>query len=388
MVEVDRQHDDNSGNKRRIGKIALMAVVSSLAVGLLITSCSPGRNVQRDPVPPAEEYSGEDLTKQIGIKESDESTIITKAANKVLPSVVGITTIHQQEETIFDSNPEVIEGVGSGVIVSEEGHILTNDHVAGGDPEEIRVILNNGEVLEGNTLWSDPVLDLAVVKVKGRGFPAAQLGDSSTLEVGELAIAIGTPLGLQFQHTVTSGIISALNRTVRIPTERGENFMEDLIQTDASINPGNSGGPLINRDGQVIGINTVKVISAEGIGFAIPIEVAKPVIDSFRANGAFETPYVGVFAYDREVARFFRQGLDIPRGVYVTYIDPRGPAYKAGVREQDIITDIDGKSVNRMIELRTEIFKKQVGSNVTLTVVRDGQPRDFTLTLVKRPDGE
>jgi serine protease Do len=267
MVEVDRQHDDNSGNKRRIGKIALMAVVSSLAVGLLITSCSPGRNVQRDPVPPAEKYSGEDLTKQIDIKESDESTIVTKAANKVLPSVVGITTIHQQEETIFDSNPEVIEGVGSGVIVSEEGHILTNDHVAGGDPEEIRVILNNGEVLEGNTLWSDPVLDLAVVKVKGRGFPAAQLGDSSTLEVGELAIAIGTPLGLQFQHTVTSGIISALNRTVRIPTERGENFMEDLIQTDASINPGNSGGPLINRDGQVIGINTVKVISAEGIGF-------------------------------------------------------------------------------------------------------------------------
>jgi len=382
---VDRHHGGNSGGRGRIGKIALMAVVSSLVMGLFMTSCTAGGNVQRNAMPQAEEYSGEDLTKQMDVEESRESSSVTKAANKVMPSVVGITTIHQEEDTVFDSNPEVIEGVGSGVIVSEQGHILTNDHVAGGDPDEIRVILSNGEVLEGRTLWSDPVLDLAVVKVEGEGFPAAQLGDSSNLEVGELAIAIGTPLGLQFQHTVTSGIISALNRTVRISTERGENFMEDLIQTDASINPGNSGGPLINRDGRVIGINTVKVISAEGIGFAIPIEVAKPVIDSFKATGTFETPYLGVFAYDREVAKFFNRGLDIPKGVYVTYIDPRGPAYKAGIRERDIITDIDNKSVNRMIELRTEIFKKQVGSDVTITVVRKGQPRDFTLKLAKRP---
>ena len=194
-------------------------------------------------------------------------------------------------------------------------------------------------------------MDLAVIKVDETGLPAAELGDSSQLVVGDPVIAIGTPLGLQFQHTTTAGIISALDRTVEVGTERGQNFMEDLIQTDASINPGNSGGPLVNIQGQIIGINTVKVASAEGIGFAIPINAAKPVIQHFLEEGEFITPYIGVVGYDKEIAHYYKQTDSLADGVYVVNIDPRGPAYKSGIRKDDIITRVGGKPVTKMLEL-------------------------------------
>ena len=184
-----------------------------------------------------------------------------------------------------------IKGIGSGVVVHPFGYILTNDHVAGGNPSSISVVFSDGTELEGRTLWSDPTLDLAMAKVEAENdLVYAPLGNSEDLAIGETVVAIGTPLALQFQHTVTSGIISGLNRTVKIPTNLGENFMEDLVQTDASINPGNSGGPLVNIRGEVIGINTVKVTRAEGIGFAIPIDVAMPIIRHFVEEGEFVTP--------------------------------------------------------------------------------------------------
>ena len=232
----------------------------------------------------------------------------SKAAEKVRPSVVGITTTHVRERGYNDGGWEVIEGVGSGFIVSPDGYILTNDHVAVSLDAEIVVILHNGDELKGRVLWTDPTLDLAIIKVNADGMPAAELGDSSKLIVGEPAIAIGTPLGLQFQQTTTAGIISALDRTVEVGTERGQNFMEDLIQTDASINPGNSGGPLVNIAGQIIGVNTVKVISAEGIGFAIP-KTWKPVIQRFLDEGEFVTPYLGLWLY-QAIAHYYKKATD------------------------------------------------------------------------------
>ena len=180
--------------------------------------------------------------------------------------------------------------------------------------------------------WSDPVLDLAAVKINLTGLTPLPLGDATTLEVGEHAIAIGNPLGLDFQRSVTSGIISALNRTISIETENGLNYVEDLIQTDASINPGNSGGPLLNAKGEVIGINTVKVTSAEGMGFAIPINIMKPVVARLVESGKFEEPYMGMFAYDGQTIPYIDGKAKMQKASMSPMWTGTGPAYRAGIR--------------------------------------------------------
>lgn len=321
---------------------------------------------------------------QIQIKASEQLNSIAQVAKKLIPSVVGISTVQTIRGSLF-SEPQTTQGIGSGVIIDPSGYILTNDHVAGGNPTSITVILSNGDELEGRTLWSDPTLDLAIVKVNASNLPAAALGDSENLEIGEIAIAIGTPLGLQFQHTVTAGIISALNRTVRVTTNLGENFMEDLIQTDASINPGNSGGPLVNIRGEVVGINTVKVTTAEGIGFAIPIDVAKPIIQHFLQEGEFITPYIGIVGFDKEIASYYKKDRNIQDGVYVVEVDTRGPAYQAGIRVDDIITMVGDQKVTKMLELRKAIYSYKVGEQVEIKILRNGQERTITMILEEKP---
>ncbi|NLC43084.1 MAG: PDZ domain-containing protein [Clostridiales bacterium] len=317
-------------------------------------------------------------------RNPDQLGGVALATQRVRPSVVGISTYHVQQGS-YGMESQSVEGVGSGFIVSSDGYILTNDHVAVSLDAEIWVILHNGDELEGKVLWTDPTLDLAMIKVDATGLPAAELGDSSQLIVGELAIAIGTPLGLQFQHTTTAGIVSALDRTVEVGTERGQNFMEDLIQTDASINPGNSGGPLVNIDGQIIGINTVKVVSAEGIGFAIPINVAKPVIQHFFEEGEFVTPYIGVVGYDKDIAHYYKQTDSLVEGVYVVSLDPQGPAYKSGIKMNDIITRVADMPVTKMLELRTAVYTHHVGDVVKLIVIRDRKEMEIEMTLEQNP---
>lgn len=352
-------------------------------IAIMCLSCS----YYRRPSIPHDETPRDVEPKKLANEQRVPSTDtykIARAAQDVIPSVVGISTFRVVQESVFDG-AEAIEGVGSGVVVHESGYILTNDHVVGGKPSDITVIFADGLELEGETLWSDPTLDLAVVKVDGANLPIAKLGDSERLMVGEPAIAIGTPLGLQFQHTVTSGIISALNRTIEIPTERGQNFMEDLIQTDASINLGNSGGPLINIDGEVVGINTVKISSAEGIGFAIPIDVAKPIIKHFIEEGSFVTPYIGVVGFDREIAKFYKKVGDIEEGVYVIDIDRRGPGFRAGIRRDDIITSIEDTSVTNMLDLRKVIYSYGVGDSIRVEVLRGNRRHIFNVELEKKP---
>lgn len=373
----------NSMKSRTTGLIGLFVV---LGVMLLTSACGWGSSI----TPKEQEYNyqkeGKEESRPVPIQQeyAGNQPSISQVVKKVSPSVVGISTLHTSRSTLWDGK-QVIEGVGSGVIVHHTGYILTNDHVVGGNAARITVILQNGDELEGRTLWSDPTLDLAIVKVDAVNLPAATLGDSQQLEVGDIAIAIGTPLGLQFQHTVTSGIISALNRTVQVPTERGQNFMEDLIQTDASINPGNSGGPLINIRGEVVGINTIKVTSAEGIGFAIPVDVAKPVIQHFIQEGHFVTPYIGIVGLDKEIARYYKQDKDIQEGVYVVDIDERGPAYKAGVRIDDIITRVGDKKVTKMLDLRSAIYSYKVGDKVSIEIIRRGNKHTVTMILQRKP---
>lgn len=319
------------------------------------------------------------------VREPVQSGTIAWAVQKVSPSVVGISTTHVRKGSYEFGTESLVEGIGSGFIVSSEGYVLTNDHVAVSTEAEIVVILHNGDEVKGRVLWTDPTLDLAMIKIKAADLPAAELGDSSQLIVGDPVIAIGTPLGLQFQHTTTAGIISALDRTVEVGTERGLNFMEDLIQTDASINPGNSGGPLVNLAGQIIGINTVKVVSAEGIGFAIPINAAKPIIQHFLEDGGFETPYIGIVGYDKSIAHYYKQTDGLIDGVYVVNMDPRGPAYQSGIRVDDIVIRVAGRPVTKMLELRTAVYSHHVGDTVPVAVIRDGEEMEFSVKLERSP---
>jgi len=337
------------------------------------------------------------VPEQINMTEQNDNNLITNIENnlditsvaaKVMPSVVGISTASIDRNSLFQANQQQSWSVGSGVIVSEDGYILTNHHVVGANPSQIIVTLSNSKTINARKEWSDPTLDLAIIKVDMTGLTTAVLGDSDRIQVGETAVAIGNPLGLQFQRTVTAGIVSAVNRTISVTTDGTENYMEGLIQTDASINPGNSGGPLINLRGEVIGINTVKVASAEGMGFAIPINITKPVIESFTQKGSYDTPYMGLFAYDKVVAEYINQDLSLQKGVYVAEIDPNSPAYEAGIRVGDIITHICDVEVNTMLDLREEMFKCGSGSNCVIRYIRNGEVRETRFTLQSRTNHE
>ena len=205
----------------------------------------------------------------------------------VLKSTVGISLLKPDDASIFDINLEQKWGIGTGIIVSEKGYILTNQHLAKNRGARLVVTLNSGKSVQGTVLWTEENIDLAIIKIDGAGLVAARLGDSDNLKIGNEVMAIGNPLGIEFQGTTTKGIVSGLDRTVMFEEDEEKVFMEGLIQTDASINPGNSGGPLINESGEVIGVNTVKITSAEGIGFAVPINIVKNVIKTFETEGVF-----------------------------------------------------------------------------------------------------
>lgn len=378
-------------------RVLFTSLVTSLIVGLLlilfVSRNAPGvipRTGSPSPDSDLGISEGAPKPQQIGIELPSSPSPITSVVKNASRGVVGISVLRVDKKSIFDMDTVEKWGIGSGVVVSSNGYILTNHHVAGGKSKRLIVSLADGRNIDGVTLWSDPVLDLAIVKISLTDLTPISLGDANSLEVGEPAIAIGNPLGLELQRTVTSGIISALNRTIRIETEQGTNYMEDLIQTDASINPGNSGGPLLNSKGQVIGINTIKVAAAEAIGFAIPINVAIPIIKKFDEKGAFDEPYMGVFAYDKEIMPIIDGNLKLDNGVYVVSVDKDGPASKAGIEEGCIIKQVDGVDINTMIGLRTLIYSKNPGDTINITHIDKHSGKTITVPLtlaVKDRDG-
>lgn len=391
--------EDRNKGKGGFTRTFLTSLLTSLGVGIILFFFASqyivgdlekqpqGSNANDKPIP-QQLAIGQTQTPSVTNQSSASSgNTVQNVVKTAMPGVVGVSVLKVDSRSIFDGNTESW-GVGSGVIVSPNGYILTNHHVAGGKSKRIIVSLEDGRNVDGTTVWADPILDLAVIKVSAAGLKAIPLGDANQLTVGEPAIAIGNPLGLQFQRTVTSGIISALNRTIKIETEAGANYMEDLIQTDASINPGNSGGPLLNSEGQVVGINTVKVTSAEGIGFAVPINIAIPIVNSFIERGDFVEPYLGIFAYDKDVVHYFDNTINIDSGVYVSNIDEDGPAYKSGLRVGCIMTDIDGKEINTMMQLRTYIYSKKPGDTVTITCREGDTIKNVSIVLSqKEKDG-
>lgn len=235
--------------------------------------------------------------------------------------------------------------------------------------------------MQGKVVWTQEDIDVALIKVEKNHLVPASLGDSDQLKIGNEVWAIGNPLGVEFQRTTTKGIISGLNRTLTFE-ENGETiFMEDLIQTDASINSGNSGGPLINESGEVIGINTVKITTAEGIGFAIPINIMKPVVQSFIENNSFSEVKLGIYAYDKEIVKYVNARITIDNGIYVTNVNKGSNAEKAGIKVGDIIMSVDGVEVNKMMDIRRYIYTKKAGDEVNIVINRRNQIENIKVTL-------
>lgn len=349
-------------NKRGIGLTVLVCIITSVLTSLLTIV------VMKNNIGDTNQNS---VSKKIVVNDSGKSQNIYHAvSDKAMPSVVGITTTTISNNNIF-AIPTQSEGVGTGVIVDSKGYILTNSHVVSdGQAVDVKVLFNDGSTTQGKVLWNDAKLDLAMVKVDKTGLTAAELGDSDQVRVGDIAIAIGNPLGLEFQKSVTQGIISGLDRT--ISTE--ETTMTGLIQTDASINAGNSGGPLLNSSGEVIGINTAKASEGEGLGFSIPINTAKPIIESIIKNGSYEKVTLGIKGTDASTyAKYSNQQLSSEDGVYVSEVVSGSAAEKAGVKSGDIITKIDDTDLSVMSDLTKHLYNYTTGDSATLVVNRNGK---------------
>ncbi|UOQ49149.1 S1C family serine protease [Gracilibacillus caseinilyticus] len=323
--------------------------------------------------------------------EEDEATTTNNAIQQVSDAVVGVSNI-QQVNLWEESNAS---GTGSGVIYKKEGdsaYVVTNNHVVEG-AQEVQITLTNGEQVKAEILGTDQLTDLAVLKIPGDQVETvATLGSSSDVGVGQTAIAIGNPLGQDFAGSVTKGIISGVERSVDVDLN-GDNqpdWTTEVLQTDAAINPGNSGGALINSKGEVIGINSMKIAleSVEGIGFAIPIDDAKPVIEQLETDGEVVRPFVGISAVDLStVPEQHRQQTlnlsdDVQNGLVVAQVQSGSPAANAGLQQYDVVTAINDKQLESMLDLKTYLYNEtEIGEEVTVTFYRDGEKQTVNLTL-------
>lgn len=283
-------------------------------------------------------------------------------------------------------------GSGSGFIISRDGYVVTNKHVVSDDTAEYTVILSDEQEYSARVLARDPNNDIAVLKIEGTDFPALELGDSGSLRVGQTAIAIGNPLG-EFANSVSRGIISGLGRSVEAGSYFGESeTLRDIIQTDAAINPGNSGGPLLDIEGRVIGVNVAVAQGAENIGFALPVNSIKRVVDEVRTTGRLSMPYIGVRYIILNAAVAAEYGLDVDYGALILRgermtdlaVIPGSPADKAGLIENDIILEIDGQKIDTDTPLGLVISNKRVGDEVTLKVWHKGETKEVRVRLEER----
>jgi len=307
----------------------------------------------------------------------DEKNVLD-ILEKVSKSVVNINTIKLVHHMLYQVVP--IKGMGSGTIIDPEGYVLTNNHVVRG-AKKIAVTLWNGKVLEGKLIGACNLHDVAVLKVDEKNLPTAEFGDSDKLRVGQRVYAIGNPFGLIGGPTITSGVISAVKRTI----ESQAGLLEGLVQTDAAINPGNSGGPLVDLEGKVVAINTAIIPFAHGIGFAIPINLAKKCSKEIITNGISERPWLGIIGLSitPEISRHYE--LPVERGVLVTKVVEGSPAQRAGVTAGDIILRINGTLIYRIEDLLKEIHDRKVGEKLEVIAVSRGMRRVFELTLGRAP---
>lgn len=317
------------------------------------------------------------------------TSLIADLVERAAPAVVNIDTVTKERRQVIDPFEDffggrspfgtqefVQKGVGSGFIVDPSGVIVTNNHVVKG-ATELTVTLNDGRKFAGRVVGRDPSTDVAVVSIAAKNLPTLALGESRTLRVGEWVVAIGSPLGLS--KTVTAGIVSALNRDVQI------NERVSFIQTDAAINPGNSGGPLIDMRGRVIGINTAIAAQAQGIGFAIPADTVRNIVEQLRAKGKVERAWIGVSIGELTPERAQQMFYKSEPGVIVRQVIPQGPAARAGIMEGDVLLEVDGHKLEKPADLIRYLADRRVGDAVTLMVSREGQHKAIKLGLAAMP---
>ncbi len=304
----------------------------------------------------------------VNLESDDESQVIGKEAwiESASNNIVGISS----NNTTW----------GSGVIISKDGYVLTNEHVSKSEGD-CYVVLNYNEKIKSNVVWSNSALDLAILKVNRRFDECAILGESDELTLGEQVFAIGNPVGMDFQKSVSCGIVSGLNRNLEFEENGTTFYLNNLIQTDATINPGNSGGALINDVGQLVGINTIKITSAEGMGFAVPINIVKPIIDKLESSGKFIEPSLGIWGYDRYSIGKLNIGVNLKRGIYIGQVDVNGTSEKSGVKVGDIILKVDEKELNTISNFRRYIYEKNPGDYVKLRIRRDNNEHDINVKL-------
>ena len=283
----------------------------------------------------------------------------TQIASSISPAIVGVS-----------GDKSSGQSVGSGVCVSSAGHVLTNSHVVN-DCKNITLYLADKTTTSAKIIYEDTVLDLAILKSQ-KTLPYLPLGDSDDLEVGQDVLAVGTPLSLTLIHTFTKGIVSALNRTLKVSSTSGEGYMQNLIQHDASLNPGNSGGPLINAKGEVVGINTLKISSGEGIGFAIPSKSFKSLLNSFVSKVNYEIPYLGLYGFDNEIANYYGRN-DLSNGFYVMEISKNSSLKNIGVEKDAVILKINNKDIHNTLDLKNELYKCNAGERIVVEFYKNGK---------------
>ncbi len=412
MPPEGQQYENTAKHKGRGKRVAgfIILIVLCLAIGGLLTSYvimplvdgiksnvalieqsreqEPSPAEQQELMPPAEQEQqpGQTPKQPPATTDSPEiggqvpnisgsDNVIVQIAKEVGPAIVGVTVSIEQT----GANHQTISresGYGTGIILSEDGYIVTNNHVIA-KSDSVKITLINGETYPASIVGADATTDIAVLKIDKTGLTAAALGDSDSLQVGETVVAIGNPLGSDLAGSVTSGIVSALNREIST-----NGYSQKYIQTDAAINPGNSGGALVNSSGEVIGINTLKTylagyddygmpIGTEGIGFAIPISTAKPIIEQLMRTGQIERPGIGISCLADLTNAYNPEGS--PEGVTVVEVTKGGPADNAGISPNDIILSVDGQQVTTVDELTSIIKSHSIGDKLDVTVWRDGQ---------------
>ncbi|WP_163538932.1 S1C family serine protease [Gracilibacillus sp. YIM 98692] len=398
----NQEHRPETKTTKKKDQNMLSMLLSGVAGGLIVALFGGG--IILSMIDDQEEISQQEVEQQTQETQTTESSAIqatnVAASNSnslsgivenVSDAVVGVSNI--QQTSLWEESDA--EGTGSGVVYKKDGeyaYVVTNNHVVEG-AQEVEVILTNGEHVSAELMGTDALTDLAVLRIPSdQVTTVAPIGSSADLQVGDTAIAIGNPLGTEFAGSVTKGIISGLDRAVDVDlnNDRRADWTTEVIQTDAAINPGNSGGALINEQGEVIGINSMKIAlgAVEGIGFAIPIDDAKPVIEQLETEGEVTRPFIGISAVNLDTvpARHKQDTLnlseDVEEGLVVAQVETGSPADSAGLQKYDVITAIDDQTLSSMLDLKTYLYKEtNAGDEVTITFLRNGEEQTTTLTL-------
>jgi serine protease Do len=375
MSGDDRDFYYAQNQKPRPSLLAYLAValIGAVIGGFIVASAIP------ELIKNEAKLNSPNITQSLPPIASTGDSPAVRIAETVGPTVVGIS--NRVDVNSFFAHQNIEQGTGSGVVFDANGYIVTNYHVIQSS-DQIIVTLPNGKKVNGKVVGTDQRTDLAVVKVEEKGLKAAIFGDSDKIRVGELAVAIGNPLGEELASTLTAGVISAINRSVDVEEQRFR-----LIQTDAAINPGNSGGALVNFRGEVIGINSIKIVdvNVEGLNFAIPSNTVKPIVESIIKNGKVIRPWIGILGGDVNPDIAEQYNLSSDTGVFVSELPSGSPAGKAGLKSGDVIVSINGQIVKSFVDLRAALDKQKVGDKVEVIVQRGKNAQTFNIILEQMP---